>query len=207
MSQQKGTEDALWSAFKTGEEDAFSRLFFAYYARLYQYGIRIATDEDLVKDVLQDLFLYLFESRDRLTAEPGNVTAYLTAAFRRRLLRDMQGRQTELDHREQKALTEAYGFEFGIDDMLIRDEATLLNQQVVQQLLEELPPRQREIIYLRFYLELSLPEIADTLSISYQVVANHLYRALKKLQRSSSSKKFLMLDLWLILSCCCLSLC
>jgi RNA polymerase sigma factor (sigma-70 family) len=191
---------ALWDAFRAGDEAAFSRLFFEYYESLYHYGHRIAPDPALIKDVLQDFFLQLYENRSGLTPSVQNIKAYLLTSFRRRLLQELQQRKKRSSTLEELTPKAGYGFSIGIEDIIIDKESDQQNKQLVSRLLAELPPRQREIIYLKFYLDLSLPEMAETLNISYQVVANHLHRALRKLQGSETIRQFLRLDLWLLLS-------
>lgn len=190
MPNQEKENNELWAAFKSGEEEAFSRLFFVYYSRLYGYGMKLVSDEELVKDVIQDFFLYLFEKRDSLANELDKPTSYLLASFRRRLLREAQERR-KIEDRREDSFPEDQLFVLDIEDILIKAETKEQNQKILVRLLNELPPRQREILYLKYYQELSLSEIADTLSISYQVVANHLYRALKKLQGSDQTKRFI----------------
>ena len=184
----------IWTAFKSGEEEAFSRLFFDYYGRLYHYGLKLARDEELVKDVIQDFYLYLFENHESLTDEVSHLTSYLLTSFRRRLLREIS-RRTKQNQREEESVPEDHLFVIGIEEIIIREETKEQNKQIIVHLLNELPPRQREILYLKYYLDLSLPQIAEMLSISYQVVANHLYRALKKLRGSDQTRKYIGRDL------------
>ena len=55
-------------------------------------------------------------------------------------------------------------------------------QEMLASLLNELTPRQKEIIYLRYYNGLDNEEISEVLNISYQVVHNTLYKAFKRLR-------------------------
>lgn len=180
----KQEQQGLWVAFRSGEEEAFSQLFFDYYELLYHYGCRIIPNEPLIKDVLQDFFLDLLETRAKLSPNVCSISAYLIASFRRRLMRELKSNPMKLYPLHETHLTGSHLFELGMEDIIIKKETEEFNKGLVSRLLQELPPRQREIIYLKYYLDLSLPEIAETLSISYQVVANHLYRATKKLQAS-----------------------
>jgi RNA polymerase sigma factor (sigma-70 family) len=178
----------IWAAFKSGEENAFANLYFHYYLRLYHYGLKLVQDEELVKDVLQDFYLYLFENRENLVEEVNNITSYLLVAFRRRLLRKNNTRKTNREHQE-KSIPKDFFFVISVEDIIIEKESKAQNKETVLRLLNELPPRQREILYLKYYMDLSLPEIAEALGISYQVVANHLYRAHKKLKKSVYAPK------------------
>lgn len=200
MAKEDKELAALWSAFLAGDEQAFSGLFFEFYELLYHYGYRICPNRPLVKDVIQDFFLYLYESRHSLSSHVNSIKAYLLISFRRKLLQEVKKQQRANSLLSEVVQQEDHSFDIGMEDILIKKESNDLNKKLVAQLLSELPPRQREIIYLKYYLDLSLPEIAKTLQISYQVVANHLYRALKKLQGSNTVKKFFKLDIWLLLA-------
>lgn len=173
----------IWVAFKSGNENAFSNLYFNYYSRLYHYGLKLVQEEELVKDALQDFFLYLFENRESLVDEVNNITSYLLVSFRRRLLRKVKNRKTNRNHQEHY-FTEDFLFVISIEDIIIEKESKEQDKEKVFCLLNKLPARQREILYLKYYMNLSIPETAAALDISYQVVANHLYRAHKKLRES-----------------------
>lgn len=202
MAKEDKEKVALWSAFLAGEEQAFSQLFFDYYELLYQYGYRIHPNSAIVKDVIQDFFLHLYETREGLSSNLKSVKAYLLISFRRRLLQEVK-KQRQFKHSLDDFFQHIdHPFAIGMEDIIINQESNMLSKKLIGELLAELPPRQREIIYLKYYLDLSLPEIAETLQISYQVVANHLYRALKKLRGSSTHKKFFKHDIWLLLVLC-----
>lgn len=189
----------IWTAFKAGEEEAFSWLFFHYYAQLYQYGKKLVQNEELVKDVIQDFYLYLFENRESLACEINNLTAYLLSSFRRRLLLEAARKRGEQNLQLPEDHAEHLLFVIGTEDIIITKESRIQNKRLIVQLLNELPPRQREILYLKYYIGLSLQEISETLAISYQVVANHLYRALKKLRGSERVRKIARLGLGFLL--------
>ncbi|GAB5554977.1 MAG: sigma-70 family RNA polymerase sigma factor [Saprospiraceae bacterium] len=171
----------IWVAFKSGEENAFSNLYFTYYLRLYNYGVKLIQEEELVKDVLQDFFLYLFENRANLEGEVKNITSYLLVSFRRRLLRKISTRKISRNH-QHESIPKDFLFVINIEDIIIEKESKEQKREQVLCLLNELPSLQREILYLKYYMNLSLADIAEALDISYQVVANHLYRAHKKLK-------------------------
>ena len=63
------------------------------------------------------------------------------------------------------------------------DEKEIIQVELVEKLMDELSPRQREVLYLRFYGELSPSEIADIMSLNYQTVINHFYEAIKTLRK------------------------
>ena len=189
MANKNRRHQEIWTAFRFGGEEAFSRFFFAFYSSLYNYGLKLVRDEELVKDVIQDFFLYLFENRTSLAEKVDFPISYLLASFRRRLLKERNRLKLRYERLEKNDVASAELFVIGKEDLMIKEESNTWNKAIALQLLNELPPRQREIIYLKYYHDLSIQEIADVFSISYQVVANHLYRSLKKLRNNEIAKK------------------
>ncbi len=189
MAQKDRGHQAIWISFRTGGEKDFSRFFSAFYCPLFNYGLKLVGDEEFVKDVIQDFFLYLYEHRARLSEQVDSPVSYLLASFRRKLLLEIRRDKARQDRlvTNQRSVSEV--FVIGKEDIIIKEESEELNKAIILQLLNELSPRQREIIYLKFYQNLSIREIADVFSISYQVVANHLYRALKKLRKHEAAKR------------------
>ncbi|WP_235298717.1 RNA polymerase sigma factor [Portibacter marinus] len=171
----------IWKKFKTGDKAAFSMLFTNYYSYLYDYGKKITQREDLVKDSIQDFFMYLYENRENLSEKVYNVKAYLISSYRRRLLSDLKN-VMKIKISSNKDELKAIHLTFSHEDIVIHNEEKQYTSEVIVGLLERISPLQREIIYLKYSLDLKLPEIAETLSISYQVTANHLSRALIKMR-------------------------
>jgi DNA-directed RNA polymerase specialized sigma24 family protein len=65
--------------------------------------------------------------------------------------------------------------------------------------LNELPARQREVVYLRYFQDLGIEEIAQVLSVNYQSVLNALSRAMKNLKKLILSQKSLEIFLFILI--------
>lgn len=148
---------------------------------LYNYGIRFSKDEALVEDCIQNLFIGIWQRRD-LLSRPSNIKSYLFSSLRRMIFRDVQ----RLKKAPVISLTkdEAFGFdlEFSIEHVLIEQEETRIMAGKINDLITALPKRQKEIIYLKFFENLSREEIADIMQISPQGVSNLLQKALKNMR-------------------------
>src|SRR5688500_6200565 len=59
IDHSKMTDQLLWDAFKKGDERAFIRIYNSYSRLLYHYGCKFTQDKEMVRDCLQDFFLYL----------------------------------------------------------------------------------------------------------------------------------------------------
>lgn len=172
------TDQELWISLKQGEREALSIIFHRHYASLHQYGYKLTGNTVLVEDCLQDMFLYLFEKKDSL----GMVTyvrAYLFKSFRNRIMRMLRNERKSV----YISLEDAWLVVPNELEVLDRNDA---QRRILAELINKLPPRQRELIFLRYYNDLSPREIADMLSISYRAVVNTLYKAMVSLREDKS---------------------
>ncbi|MBE7176587.1 MAG: sigma-70 family RNA polymerase sigma factor [Mucilaginibacter polytrichastri] len=168
----------LWQAFKEGDRPAYARIYDLNFARLCHYGYKFTRNTALIEDSIHDLFARMWVSRRKL-GEPASVKNYLYKAFRNILLRKLQadGRFDDLDD------DYAFRYEPAQDaSMVLRENEQALRQKL-QFVINGLPARQREIIYLRFYEGMNYEEIADLMAINVNSAYKLLYKALDKLQK------------------------
>lgn len=191
-------ENKTWLAFKRGDRNALDQLFRTYYPMLYLYGLKIHSHRDIIEESLQEFFLYLFEHRQQL-AVPKSVRSYLFKAYRRRLLRQLDKYRTTRKLSENQMPWQP-DIQISADEILIRGEENDYQKSVLQKLIQQLPARQREVIYLRYYNNLAIDEIAEVLSISYQGTVNTIYKALKTLRKDVNLRQINALFSFLIFS-------
>ena len=79
-------------------------------------------------------------------------------------------------------------FEFSPEEIAIEQEFTLLRTAGISEILNKLSIREREAIYLKYYSELKVSEIAEVMGISYQSVLNTLQKAFTKLRKDLESE-------------------
>ena len=185
------SDKALWCAFKSGNRDALDVIFRSYYSSLYNYGYKIYSDGGFIEDCLQDFFLYLFERREGL-ANLEKIKPYLFKAFRRSLFRRLEKSRAEKRKQDSFVNQNQVGnIQFSVDELIIEQEAESLRGVLLLELLNRLPKQQREAIYLRYYHELTIREVAEVLNISYQGTVNTLYKAMKALRRNETLKRII----------------
>jgi RNA polymerase sigma factor (sigma-70 family) len=172
----------LWNTFKNGDREAFDNLFRRYYPLLILYGSKICPDRDLVDDCIQDLFIELWQSRS--TTEIQSVKAYFLKALKYKLFRRLKGiRSTQYTD-----TIEENTFEISHDHFIITREDELQAARTIINAINQLPGRQKEIVYLRIYQELSYEEISEVMNINYQVARNLFYQSIKSLRQVLSAK-------------------
>src|SRR5580658_6604069 len=190
-----GEDLLLWNEYRSGNANAFGALIRVHYPDLFHYGTRFTRDSDLVKDCLQDLFLELWINRETIS-ETSFVKYYLLKALRQKLTRRI-GRSRYTGSWEELHFESIFSGTPSVEAGLIREEGLAELAKKMRIALAGLSKRQQEAIYLRYYFDADIDEIAEIMSVNRQSVYNHLHDALKKLKKSSGkpSRFFLFLPL------------
>ena len=177
----------LWQAFKQGDKSTFSYIYHTYFNDLYTYALKILHDDNLAKDGVQELFIYLWTNRINL----GNVITikpYLITCLRRRIIRQVQ----EFKKENIKAgiyLQEEPDIYFSPEEFTIGEQQHDIVKEHLSQVLNQLPERRKEAVYLKYYKNLSYKEIAVIMSVSEKAVINHVYKAFKTIRKSKILEK------------------
>ena len=168
---------ALWTAFVQGDESAYAQLYKCYFYELYNYGVKLCQQPDLVKDAIHDLFIDLWKARKK----PPRVVAirpYLFKALCNIILKAHRKPLFQVvdlvHHAEQEPSSEA---------TMILHQACQEQQQRLQAALNALTQRQREVVFLRFYSQLSYDEVASVLKISTKATYKLMGRAIELLRQ------------------------
>ncbi|RZJ48717.1 MAG: sigma-70 family RNA polymerase sigma factor [Flavobacterium sp.] len=171
----------LWANLKEGDEKSFSILFERYYSDLVSYGNSLSPFEEKVQDCIQDVFTDIWVYRNGLQSSVV-VKAYLLSSVRKRI-----ARLHERDHIFRKSTSTdsvAFLLKFSVEHELIDDDyATKEKVSHLNKLLNDLPARQKEALYLRYHQGLSVEQIAEMLDVNYQSASNLLYRGLLTLRK------------------------
>ncbi len=181
MNDVKKSDEELWQLTRENHESSFNQLMERYLPSLLHYGGKFSEDYALVQDCVQEVLADLWMRRTRETPIL-SVRAYLFAAVRNRVCREARkaGRTGMLDENNEYSLFDAV---FSVEDTWIADESERERLRKLNLLVNRLQPRQKEIIYLRYYQGLEKNQIAEVLDIHYQSVSNLLHRTLTALRK------------------------
>lgn len=187
----------LWSRFKAGDDLVLSLIYEANSRKLYHYGLKFTNDILLVEDSIQDLFTELIKNRKNL-GDTDNISFYLLKSIKRKLLRKLiSERRLSMGSPE-----ESYDFNvtYSVELDMISEEISQQKKLILAKVLQELTPRQKEAIYLRFSKELNYHEVSEIMNISVLACRNLISGAIKKLKESigTSGKSQILLFLKLI---------
>lgn len=171
-----------WQLFKAGDKRALSHIYHTYYNDLFDYGCKINPDERLVEDCIQDFFLYLWQKRENL-GEVNHIRYYLVRSFRRRLLQYLRKQRNSLKQNAQLGDLQP-NMEFSFETKLVEQEHISERNRTLLRMLNQLTPKQKEVVYLKYFEDLSYKEIAELMDLNYQTVVNHFYEAFKKIRKN-----------------------
>lgn len=174
MNTAKG-DILLWEAFRQGDREAFATLFRTHYELLFRYGGKFTTNPNVLEDCIQELFIELWQAKTRTPVV--SVRAYLLKSLKYKLLKAYRKSRNIVPLDDEES-----AFEWSHEQVLIADEEDEEKKRRVRKALDTLTGRQKEIVYLKYYQNLSYDEVGEIMNINYQVARNLLYQAIKSLK-------------------------
>ena len=168
----------IWLQLQSGSELALGQLLTHYFNLLQNYGYKFVRNEEFVKDCVQEVFIQIWNHRTRI-ATPVSVRAYLLSCVRKRVIREAYRQRIRTEDDSITPEDDSAFVEFSPEWTLIEQESLQETTHRVAEALNQLPKRQREVIYLRYYQNLDRDEIAAIMDINPQSVSNLLQQAFK----------------------------
>ena len=172
-------ESVLWIALKNGDSNALFKIYELLHPDLLKNGRSITSDGEQVKDTVNQFFLYLWDKRNSL-GTPDNLKSYLIVSFRRKLIYELKAsRKTiSLTNYEYEPVAEP-----SAEDILIENSTAFELGLKIRKAIDKLPKRQRELLILKYYENLSCDEISLKTDLRIRTVYNKLYEAIKTLRK------------------------
>jgi RNA polymerase sigma-70 factor, ECF subfamily len=172
-------DEELIVLLRTGKADALTVLFQRHNALVFRIARRILRDDGEAEDVVQQVFLDLFRSAAKFDPAKGSFKVWLL----------MYAYHRAINHRRNLRAARYYDIE-DLEDVLreyvLTDRGSAFPFQateaahLVRETLEQIRPRQREVIELVYYEGCTADEIAERTGDSAHAVRHNLYRGMKK---------------------------
>lgn len=170
-----------WEQMRLGDKQALFELYNKMYFHLIRFGLKINADDELVKDCVNQIFLNLWDKRERL--QPiDNVKSYLMATLRRCML-DQLSYQDKMDLAFNKLGAEEDWSELSYEEIIINMQQDDEMREKLHNAIRQLTPRQIELIKLKFFEGLSYEQIAEHTSQTVKTAYNTIYDAIKMLRK------------------------
>lgn len=174
----KCTQLAIWwEESRSGNVQSFELIHRRLYSGLYHYMLKIIKDDGATEDILQDLFVKLWERRERLGTIT-NVQVYFYKAARSMAINYIKSNKLKCVGDEEVCVEIVFSHE----EVVVLRENNVAKNKMLSDALNRLPKRQREILFLKYFDEWDYDHIADVTGIKYQSVVNHVHRAILQLR-------------------------
>jgi RNA polymerase sigma-70 factor (ECF subfamily) len=170
-------QQAAWAErIREGDALALAEVHHAYHVPLWRSAYRYLASRDEAEDVVQSVFLELWERREQMVFRHG-MTVYLFRAVRHRAL-DVLRHERMVERVRQRAPADVAGLS---ERALAPDDAVhlLLLQERLDHILADMPEQRRTILTLRWVDGMKYDEIASILDMSLSAVKMQVRRALQ----------------------------
>ena len=172
----------LVAQFCSGDDKAYAELYDMYIQMLYNYGLKLTSDQELLKDCVHDVFVKVYLKRNEKNAIK-NLCSYLLISLKNRLLDEFR-RQAFTTPNE----VEEYEYRRAAEDVerdYICQERSLFQTEQVTHLMQNLTRRQRQAITLYYLEERKYEEICKIMQMNYHSVRNLMHRGMLKLREAA----------------------
>lgn len=167
-----------WKKLKNGSVVDYELIYRHYAPMLFRYGCKLCSDRDLVKDCLQQVFFNIWKGRETISTPP-SIQNYLLKAVRSEIFKKI-GREAKYETLSEENFLKIVPSR---ESDLIEEQTADSRGKNLAGALSQLPDRQREVIFLKYYNNFSYQEIADIMGIEQSSVYKLTYKAIEKLQK------------------------
>ena len=177
---QEGRNDTeIWKAFKRGDEAAFVFIYQEYFELLVNYCFQFTQNEGLIKDCVQDLFIFMRNKRESVSVTD-NIKLYLLRSCRNRLMSYLKKDST---HKSMEAVRNMFVPVPSTEENIIHLQTKELKEERLRMSIKKLSFKEREIIYYFYYQNMDYRSIAELMGYEHVKSARSLlYKALGKLK-------------------------
>ncbi len=168
---------ALVKRAQAHDSDAFSELYAITYGRQYNYANNYLSDPDEAWDAVQEVYILALKKLDTLR-DPLCINAWLTQ-INSRVCYDIQKNRRQYVTVEYDITLERADEELNPENQLLHT----VDKELLHQLLDRLPDKQKQAVTLKYIKQMSLQQIADTMDCSISSVTRYLERARDSLER------------------------
>ncbi len=185
-------EKELLLLLLNGNEQAFEKIYRLYSSRLYGNLLKLVKSETEAQEILQDVFLKIWENRQNIDIEK-SFRSYLfkiaenkVVDFFRKVARDKK--------REAELISLATNEYVPVEELLQSDEKTALLQKAI----DSLPPQRQQVFRLCKLEGKSYKEVSEQLGISVSTISDHIVKATKSIRDYFENNEQALLSLFIV---------
>ncbi len=184
MKYETLNDAQLWKMIASDDRGAFGYCFKVYSKDLFKYGQKFTGSREVIEDVIQDVYLGIWNKR-KSTQISSSIKFYLFTAFRREIIRRLSSfRKQECIDQFSSALLKESSY---LDGLVSKEYINESNEKL-HKAMNLLTERQREAVYLRYFVELKYDEIAQMMNVQIPSLYNLIFKSIKILKDSMTEK-------------------
>lgn len=161
---------------RDGDHSSFKALFHQYESRLYQFCLHLTRSPSDAEEIVQEVFIKIWETRHRLNVE------LCFSAYMIRIAKNLIYNKASRRIREQAFQVYHVRTTDNYSDVTQEELNLLSTENILSQLIDKLPFMQKKVFTLSRFNGLSNQDIADRLQLSDSTIKNHIHLALKSLK-------------------------
>lgn len=157
-----------------------------YLDTLYSYALHLGFDEQITMDAIHDVFYKLCTKHSSLN-EISNLKSYLLRSLRNRLIDIKRTTRETNDLVDDNDIEDDMPFNLSVtieDELIMKEDAEEIKKKV-EEVLDQLTDRQREVVFLRYIQEYSYEETSEIMQISIAACRNLVSKSFLKIKNSN----------------------
>ena len=187
------TDDMLVTLYSQGNDKAFDVLLSRYQQKLFSYIFFIVRNQEMAGDIFQETFVKAITTlkQGRYVAD-GRFGAWLTRIAHNLVIDSFRQERNENTISNDEVEVDLFNDADLCDDNI---EMRMVNEQVlgdVRRLVDALPDNQREVLYMRYYQDLSFKEIAAITGVSINTALGRMRYAILNMRRIAEEKHMVL---------------
>ncbi len=173
MVSKENGDEKLIQRLKEGDEKAFRQIYLKYHKELYTVAVKYLRSKDLADDAVHDIFVKLWDNRDKLE-KSGSLSGFLFTSIKNHVLNMVSARKRKLKKKIKLAYEKDQDHEQAGKNIPFSKY-----QKLYQEAVNKLPEARKKVFILRVEDGLTNQEVADYLDISIHTVKSQYYKASK----------------------------
>lgn len=185
------TNEQLALSYVNGNNQAFDLLLSRNQSKLFSYILFVVHDQDLANDIFQETFVKVITKlQERKYVDSGKFSAWIMRIAHNVIMdwyRDNRAQNIveATEYNDLSNINSNSCLDYNIEDRYINEQVL----RDVKKMMNLLPPTQREIVFMRFYQEMSFKEIAETTGVSINTALGRMRYAILNLRRMAKKSK------------------
>lgn len=187
------TDDMLATLYSQGNDKAFDVLLSRYQQKLFSYIFFIVRNQEMAEDIFQETFVKAITTlKQGRYAADGKFGAWLTRIAHNLVIDSFRQERNENTVSNDEVEVDLFNDADLCDDNI---ETQMVNEQTltdVRRLMDALPSNQREVVYMRYYQDLSFKEIAEITGVSINTALGRMRYAIMGMRRLAEEKHIVL---------------